>query len=111
MRIFYSPQQNGFFIEGINSSMPEDVVEISQERYEELFSDPAKEIKNRGGLPAAYSRPKAEFDPVAARSSAYRLESDPLFIEWQYDQTPESEKVWRDKVAEIKDRYPLPAVS
>ncbi|MGL4869923.1 MAG: hypothetical protein ACRC48_06885 [Aeromonas veronii] len=45
----------------------------------------------------------------AARSEAYRRESDPLYLEWKYDQTPEAEQVWRDKVAEIKARYPLPA--
>ncbi|HDQ4100720.1 TPA: hypothetical protein SL768_006069 [Pseudomonas aeruginosa] len=44
-----------------------------------------------------------------ARRAAYVVESDPLFLEWQYDQTPESEQAWRDKVAEIKARYPLPA--
>ncbi|WP_345873062.1 hypothetical protein [Shewanella algae] len=41
------------------------------------------------------------------RQAAYREESDPLFLEWQYDGTPEAEKIWRDKVAEIKARYPL----
>ncbi|EMW3876289.1 hypothetical protein AAE147_005982 [Pseudomonas aeruginosa] len=44
-----------------------------------------------------------------ARRVAYAADSDPLYMEWQYDQTPESEKAWRDKVAEIKARYPLPA--
>lgn len=48
-------------------------------------------------------------EAIAARSAAYRRESDPLYLEWQYDQTPEAEQVWRDKVAEIKARYPLPA--
>ncbi|BCV49541.1 hypothetical protein [Shewanella algae] len=41
------------------------------------------------------------------RQKAYREESDHLFLEWQYDGTPEAEKIWRDKVAEIKSRYPL----
>ncbi|HDS1203077.1 TPA: hypothetical protein QD004_002370 [Shewanella algae] len=41
------------------------------------------------------------------RKKAYREESDPLFLEWQYDDTQEAEKIWRDKVAEIKARYPL----
>ena len=45
-----------------------------------------------------------------ARRLAYVAESDPLFVEWQYDQTEASEKVWRDKVAEIKHRFPLPEV-
>ncbi|GAB1102163.1 MAG: hypothetical protein WManBPW_07820 [Shewanella algae] len=41
------------------------------------------------------------------RQDAYREESDHLFLEWQYDGTPKAEKIWRDKVAEIKSRYPL----
>lgn len=40
------------------------------------------------------------------RHAAYREESDPLYIEWQYDQEPEQEQIWRDKVAEIKQRFP-----
>ncbi|MEZ8800560.1 hypothetical protein AB6D78_05135 [Vibrio splendidus] len=42
------------------------------------------------------------------RQKAYKVESDPCYLEWQFDKTPESEKAWRDKVAEIKARYPLP---
>lgn len=45
---------------------------------------------------------------VECRMRAYKSESDPLFIEWQYDNTADKEKTWRDKVAEIKARYPLP---
>jgi DUF2075 family protein len=45
------------------------------------------------------------------RRLAYVDESDPLYMEWQYDQTSEKEKAWRDKVAEIKARYPLPSES
>lgn len=41
------------------------------------------------------------------RKAAYRAESDHLYMEWQYDQTPESELAWRAKVQEIKARYPL----
>jgi len=44
---------------------------------------------------------------LAARQRAYEAESDPLFLEWQYDKTPEAEAHWRDKVAEIKARYPV----
>ncbi|MFZ3441136.1 hypothetical protein L2D37_25690 [Vibrio harveyi] len=58
------------------------------------------------------AKAKAETDRVVAlRQSAYKQESDPLYMEWQYDQTAESEKAWRDKVAEIKARYPLPSES
>ncbi|MBE3958890.1 hypothetical protein HJ141_22425 [Vibrio parahaemolyticus] len=56
---------------------------------------------------------KALFDDkmrqaISSRQAAYKTESDPLYMEWQYDQTPESETAWRDKVAEIKSRHPLP---
>ena len=44
---------------------------------------------------------------LARRKRRYETESDPLYLEWQYDKTPESEQVWRDKVAEIKLRYPV----
>lgn len=45
------------------------------------------------------------------RKTAYKTDSDPLYMEWQYDSTPEKEKAWRDKVAEIKARYPHPTES
>ncbi|AQT92889.1 hypothetical protein [Pseudomonas azotoformans] len=45
---------------------------------------------------------------IAARRTLYVTEADPLFLEWQYDETSEKEKAWRDKVAEIKALYPLP---
>jgi hypothetical protein len=44
---------------------------------------------------------------LAARQRAYEAESDPLFLEWQYDKAPEAETRWLDKVAEIKARYPV----
>lgn len=44
---------------------------------------------------------------LVLRQRAYVAESDPLFLEWQYDKTPEAEQTWRDKVAEIKARYPV----
>lgn len=44
---------------------------------------------------------------VNKRQAAYKAESDPLYMEWQFDQNAESEQAWRDKVTEIKARYPL----
>lgn len=44
---------------------------------------------------------------IHKRQEAYRTESDPLYMEWQYDQTAEAEQAWRNKVQEIKGRYPL----
>ena len=42
------------------------------------------------------------------RQQAYKREAEPLFIEFQFDQTPEVEQKWRTKVEEIKARYPKP---
>ena len=44
---------------------------------------------------------------LALRRSRYLVESDPLYMEWQYDQTPGSEQSWRDAVAQIKLDIPL----
>lgn len=46
---------------------------------------------------------------IEKRTAAYREEADPLYIEWQYDQEPAQEQIWRDKVLEIKQRFPKPA--
>ncbi|MBF4227720.1 hypothetical protein EAY83_22635 [Vibrio anguillarum] len=48
---------------------------------------------------------------IERRRTAYVTESDPLYMEWKFDQTPEKEQEWRDKVAEIKLRYLLPSES
>lgn len=46
------------------------------------------------------------------RATAYKCESDPLYIEWQYElevgnpKADDFKKKWIDKVAEIKKRYP-----
>lgn len=48
-----------------------------------------------------------ETEILTLRRRAYVKESDLLYMEWQFDQTAESEQVWRDKVAQIKARYPL----
>ena len=45
---------------------------------------------------------------IDKRRAAYVAESDPLNMEWQFDKNPEKEAAWREKVAEIKARYPLP---
>ncbi|WP_462171163.1 hypothetical protein [Pseudoalteromonas xiamenensis] len=49
-----------------------------------------------------------EDEASIARKSAYQLESDPLYMEWQFDQTDEAKQRWLAKVAEIKTRYPFP---
>ncbi|MEZ8316638.1 hypothetical protein AB6C44_23800 [Vibrio splendidus] len=51
---------------------------------------------------------------IAHRSKAYQRESDPLYIEWQYELSVENpnadqfKQAWIQKVEQIKARYPLP---
>jgi hypothetical protein len=44
---------------------------------------------------------------VAKRKEAYLTESDPLFIEASFDNDEAKVQAWRDKVIEIKARYPI----
>lgn len=44
---------------------------------------------------------------TSKRKIAYNEESDPLFMEAQFEATPESLQKWKDKVNEIKLRYPI----
>lgn len=44
---------------------------------------------------------------IEQRKAAYKNESDPLYMEFQFDQTLEKETAWRAKVTEIKALYPL----
>ncbi len=50
------------------------------------------------------------------RQAAYAKESDPLYIEWQYELASENpdadnyKQLWLDKVSNVKSRYPLAAV-
>lgn len=41
------------------------------------------------------------------RRSAYQLESDPIFFQWQRG-VSYTEQDWKDKVAEIDARFPYP---
>ena len=43
---------------------------------------------------------------IAQRKDAYTKESDYLFMAAQFDGTTEAVQVWKDKVTEIKARYP-----
>ncbi|MCS6160703.1 hypothetical protein [Shewanella baltica] len=78
-----------------------------------LHTDVSREYMNRLGMNAEQIQSvlaQRDFElsqNIEKRKAAYREESDPLYMEWQYDQTSESEQHWRDKVVEIKQRYPV----
>lgn len=110
--VHYDPDTGhiqGFYVEG-RSEIPEPSLEIdldfiSRVNDEQLFYlDPdTMELFN---IPPTYQE---ELDKaLAVRKRRYTVETDPLFMEWQFDQTPESELAWRNAVAVIKEEVPLP---
>ena len=42
------------------------------------------------------------------RRSAYQLESDPIFFQWQRGEEGMTQELWLAKIAEINERYPYP---
>jgi hypothetical protein len=59
MRYFYSKSHKGFFIEGVNSFIPEDCLEITEERYHDLLEQQSlgKQITpDENGLPMLVDR-------------------------------------------------------
>lgn len=80
---------------------PDGWVEMESERPDGdgwVASENGKWIKHK---------PTAD-DIRALREAAYRIESDPLFMEARYDDDPVKLQAWKNKVAEIKARYPIP---
>jgi hypothetical protein len=41
------------------------------------------------------------------RKLAYKEESDPLYMEYLFDESALKKQQWKDKVTEIKQRFPL----
>lgn len=118
MKRFYSQETGCTYLEGIHENMPSDALEISEEIFQEVIANPArgKVRKHKDGLP--YLADEQAVQPGieqahASRMAAYRLESDPLKLEADYDaaisgNAPDYE-AWISKVAEIKLRFPLPS--
>lgn len=42
------------------------------------------------------------------KRAAYQAEADPLFFQWQRGEIGFTEKVWKDKIAEIDARFAAP---
>lgn len=117
MKILYCGATGGFYLGELSGdAVGKKAVEITAEQHRALLDGEAegKIIKpDRKGSPRLHDRPEPSPEDQAlavqlARAQAYRLESDPLFMEWQYDETEEKKQAWRASVEAIKARYPLP---
>lgn len=66
-----------------------------------------EEIADREAWEAgAYDRAVLECEQL--RQAAYQAESDPLFFKFQRDEDGITKQAWLDKIAEIRERYPMP---
>jgi hypothetical protein len=68
---------------------------------------PEEEAERKAYVDGAYDRAVAEINSL--RLQAYQAESDPLFFEWQRGES--TEQAWKDKIAEIQERFPYPVKS
>lgn len=67
----------------------------------------SEEIEEREAWAAGeYDRKVAEVNEI--RRSAYQLESDPIFFQWQRGKEGMTQELWLEKIAEINERYPDP---
>ena len=110
--MYYSKSTGGFYDPSIHSSIPRDAVEITTEKHRELIEGQSNGMiisANEFGEPILVNAPaptpeEIQTAVIAARSSAYRNEADPLFFKSQRGESTQEE--WLAKVAEIKARYP-----
>lgn len=114
MPFFYSPTENGFYHSDVHKHIPDNVIPISDAEHARLMVELSKGLHlyaDQDGRPALREPPKPTLETLhthvkAQRAAAYRSESDPLFFKAQRGEATLDE--WREKVAEIKERYPEP---
>lgn len=87
--IFYSKINKGFFIEGINDIMPDDVVKVNADLYKELMSEQQLDgkviVPDKNGFPSIWF---AKVDPCALAEN-YRKqllsEIDNVISDWRVE--------------------------
>lgn len=118
MKIYSQTDYLGFYIgtqanEGVAGAIDTPSPEFNRTTHHARWVGDAWDIRANEEWDAVLNPPAIETqpDPRALRSAAYRLESDPLKIEAEYDAlitcTGPDYSLWVAKVAEIKNRYPL----
>ena len=118
--MFASKTTRGFYDAAVHGeNMPADVVEITNEEHSALLEGQSqgKLIDfDEAGYPFLDEPPPPAPDTLeqvqAKRQAAYVAESDPLKNEAEYNAiisgTEPDYSAWLAKVAEIKERFPLP---
>lgn len=114
MKYFYSPTTSGFYIDVINSVIPEDVFEVPEEEYKALFEGQSK------GKSIVYKSRKLQLvDPEKMEKTwdDIRLRRDTLLANSDWTQMPDSPlseemrtkwQVYRQKLRDITTAYSDP---
>lgn len=114
MKYFYSPTTSGFYIDVINSVIPEDVFEVPEEEYNALFEGQSK------GKTIVYKSRKLQLvDPEKLEKTwdDIRLRRDTLLANCDWTQMPDSPlseemrtkwQVYRQKLRDITTAYSDP---
>lgn len=95
MRYAYYNDGLEYYVLGDDNAEPSHVVFESIPTEEQLIASFPNYLLKKEELRIATN--------TALRAEAYRLESDPIFFQWQRGEKTQQE--WLDKVAEIKQRY------
>jgi hypothetical protein len=111
--IFYSQSTKGFYNTEIHgNSIPGDCVTVTEAEYKRLFDGVAQGkfiVPDSDGNPIIVDPPTESVESIIQnnklkRQHAYTTESDPLFFKSQRGEVTLQE--WKDKVEEIKARFP-----
>lgn len=125
MDLFFSAAHPGFYPASDQvyyqsmGTWPEDAVQLTEEEIAAFWRQTpptGKVLGSNGGRPAWVNAPQpgvlSEVEARLLRQQAYRAEADPLKLEAEYDALVNGVEPdlgpWMAKVAEIKQRYPLP---
>lgn len=96
MKIYAKPGES---LQQFGGTCPSGWIEMNSERPNDPDTHYVARLGGTWGVDYSMNSEK--------RHQAYLKESDRLYFEWQFDNDPASEQIWRDKVQEIKSRYPL----
>ena len=73
---------------------------------EDNYREPTAEEIEESSVYEAGQHERDIQDVERERQSAYQLEADPIYFQWQAGES--TEEIWKAKRAEIRERYPYP---
>jgi uridine kinase len=111
MKIYYSPSEKGFFIDDTGEQIPDDVIEISSEKHQEMLHEINMNNKNiviiDGSITYEDARPLLTWDKIRKRRNKLLMLSDYT----QVNDWPGDKQAWvayRQALRNIPQNYSNP---